>query len=104
MPAVASMRADPDAARTDGLADTIVSLLPALEAFNRFEGPDLAAPRSAWITQLEESLPEQGAGPEEVLETLRDIVIKRGLRTGHPGFAAWVTTAPTTIATAAHLA
>ncbi|MFV2063495.1 MAG: aspartate aminotransferase family protein [Chloroflexota bacterium] len=94
----------PDAARTDALADSIAALLPALEAFNRFEGPDPAAQRSVWLPLLDESLPEAGAGPDAVLELLRDVVIRHGLRTGHPGFSGWVTTAPSTLATAANLA
>ena len=94
----------PDVARTDGLGEAISALLPALDAFNRFEGPDLAVPRSAWLPLIDEPLPERGIGAEAVLETLRDVVIPRGLRVGHPGFTGWVTTAPTTMATAAHLA
>ena len=61
-------------------------------------------PRSAWLPLIDEPLPEHGVGAEAVLATLRDVVIRRGLRIGHPGFTSWVTTAPTTIATAAHLA
>ncbi len=94
----------PDVARTDGLSEALTALLPALDAFNRFEGPDLAVPRSAWASLLEEPLPEAGVGQDAVLATLRDVVIPRGLRLGHPGFTGWVTTAPTTMATAAHLA
>jgi aromatic-L-amino-acid decarboxylase len=94
----------PDVARTDGLGAAIAELLPALDAFNRFEGPDLAVPRSEWLPLVDEPLPEQGAGTEAVLALLRDVVIRRGLRLGHPGFTGWVTTAPTTTATAAHLA
>ncbi len=94
----------PDVARTDGLAEAVSALLPALDAFNRFEGPDLAVPRSAWLPLVDEPLPERGVGAEAVLATLRDVVIRRGLRIGHPGFTGWVTTAPSTMATAAHLA
>lgn len=94
----------PDAARTDRLTASIEALLPALEAFNRFEGPDPAAPRSAWLPLLDEPLPDRGVGSEAVLALLRDVVIKRGLRIGHPGFSGWVTTAPSTVATAANLA
>jgi aromatic-L-amino-acid decarboxylase len=94
----------PDVARTDALAESVQALLPALEAFNRFEGPDPAAPRSAWLPLIDEPLPEEGAGAEAVLELLRDVVIARGLRIGHPGFSGWVTTQPTTVAAAADLA
>ena len=95
---------DPDVARTDRLDEALASLLPALEQFNRFEGPDRSALRSGWAPFLDEPLPQEGAGAEAVLELLRDIVIPRGLRVGHPGFTSWVTTAPTTTATAGHLA
>jgi aromatic-L-amino-acid decarboxylase len=94
----------PDEARTDGLGEAVSALLPALDTFNRFEGADLAVPRSAWLPLIDEPLPERGVGAEAVLEVLRDVVIPRGLRTGHPGFTGWVTTAPSTTATAAHLA
>jgi aromatic-L-amino-acid decarboxylase len=106
LPLLAPQRApgQPDVARTDGLGEAISTLLPALDAFNRFEGPDEAVPRSAWLPLVDEPLPERGQGAEAVLATLRDVVIRRGLRIGHPGFTGWVTTAPTTTATAAHLA
>jgi aromatic-L-amino-acid decarboxylase len=94
----------PDVARTDGLDVALSALLPALEQFNRFEGPDLAPLRSEWGPLLDEPLPEEGAGAERVVELLRDVVIPRGLRVGHPGFTSWVTTAPSTTATAGHLA
>ena len=93
-----------DVATTDGLSDAVRAILPALDAFNRFSGPDRAAPRSAWRPALDEPLPEDGAGADAVLALLRDAVIPHGLRTGHPGFSGWVTTAPTTIATTAGLA
>ncbi|MCU0504688.1 MAG: aminotransferase class V-fold PLP-dependent enzyme, partial [Chloroflexi bacterium] len=44
------------------------------------------------------------AGREAVLAEMRDVLIPNGLRIGHPGFSGWVTTAPSTIATAADLA
>ena len=40
---------------------------------------------------------------DAVMELLRDEVIPRGLRIGHPGFTGWVTTAPSTTAAAGHL-
>lgn len=93
-----------DPASTGDLADSLAALLPALERFTRFEGPDRAAPRSEWLPLIEEPLPREGAGREAVLGLLRDVVISRGLRLGHPGFMGWVTTMPTTVATAAALA
>jgi aromatic-L-amino-acid decarboxylase len=104
MRVTADARVAADAATTDGLPDAIEAILPALETFNRFEGPDGAVPRSAWRSVLDEPLPEVGIGAEAVLATLRENVIPHGLRTGHPGFSGWVTTAPSTIPTAAGLA
>jgi len=79
-------------------------LLPALQDFNRFEGPDRAVPRSEWLALIDEPLPEHGVGPDDVLALLEEVVISRGLRVGHPGFTGWVTTAPTDIGVAADLA
>jgi glutamate/tyrosine decarboxylase-like PLP-dependent enzyme len=99
------MRHDgPDPASTDDLTASVEDLLPALERFLRFEGPDPAARRSAWYPLLDQPLPRTGAGREAVLAEMRDVVIPYGLRIGHPGFSGWVTTAPSTVATAAQLA
>ena len=93
-----------DPARIDGLSEAVARLLPALERFTRFEGPDLAARRSVWRAALDEPLPATGAGPDAVLETIERVVIPHGLRVGAPGFLGWITTAPTTIGAAAQLA
>ena len=87
----------PDAAATDALGDSVARLLPALEAFTRFEGPDPAARRALWRAALDEPLPETGAGRENVLEALCTVVVPNGLRIGAPGFTGWVTTSPVVI-------
>ncbi|HSI06767.1 MAG TPA: pyridoxal-dependent decarboxylase, partial [Myxococcota bacterium] len=86
------------------ISQSVASLLPALEEFARFSGPDGAADRATWRPLLDEPLPVQGVGAQSVLATLRDVVIPRGSRLGHPGFSGWITTMPTTTATAAALA
>lgn len=94
-----------DVADTARLREAIERLLPALETFNRFDGPDGAARRrDAWRTALDEPLPERGAGLDAVVQQLAESVIPNGLRNGAPGFSGWVTTAPTTSGTAAALA
>ncbi len=96
---------EPDeAASTDALAESLAALLPALERFLRFEGPDGAAKRSVWRAALDEPLPETGLGREAVLEALGEVVIPNGLRIGAPGFTGWVTTMPTTVPAVAQLA
>jgi len=89
---------------TSDLDTAIEALLPSLLQFTRFEGPDRAAPRAAWLEAIDETLPASGAGLDEVLRLLSEVVIERGLRTGHPGFSGWVTNAPTTVGIAANLA
>ena len=95
---------DPDVACVTDLADAVGSILPALDRFNRFEGPDRSSLGTEWGPLLDEPLPERGVGVDAVVEILRNVVIPRGLRTGHPGFTSWVTTAPSTTASAGHLA
>ena len=92
-------------AECERLAHYVNALLPALERFNNFAGPDLAGPRRAkWRALLDQPLPEHAQGLESVLSDLREIVIPNGLRIGGPSFAGWVTTAPTTAGTVASLA
>ena len=49
-----------DLASTTDLTGAIETLLPALEAFLRFEGNDPAARRTAWAPLLDEPLPIRG--------------------------------------------
>src|SRR5512141_2736845 len=96
--------AETESACTDRLAESLAEILPALERFTRFEGPDGAAKRTVWRRALDGPLPEEGEGREAVLEVLRDVVIPNGLRIGAPGFTGWVTTSPTTVPAVAQLA
>ena len=94
-----------DSADSERIVEAITGILPVLEEFYKFEGPDEAALRCAeWKAKLDVDLPKKGEGLNSVLNDLRDTVIPNGLRNGHPGFSGWVTTSPTTSGTAAHLA
>lgn len=94
-----------DQAESGRLQEALAQIVPALQAFNRFEGQDPAArTRLEWQKRLYEPLPETGAGLDAVLTQLADTVIPNGLRTGAPGFSGWVTTAPTTSGTVGQLA
>lgn len=95
---------DSDPARANGLVESLARLLSSLDEFNRFEGPDRAAERSAWRPLLEEPLPAEGAGADAVLSLLSDVVVRHGLRLGAPGFCGWVTTGPTVTPVAAQIA
>ncbi len=94
----------PDSASTTDIGEAIKALLPSLVEFTQFEGADQAIPRSEWLDLIDEPLPPVGAGSEEVLRLLSDVVVRRGLRTGHPGFSGWVTTTPTNMGVVADLA
>ena len=92
------MKATSDASITSGISEATQMVLPALEEFIQFPDQDLAASQySQWMAALNEPLPERGAGPEETLRVLRDVVIPAGGRIGAPGFAGWVTTMPTVV-------
>src|SRR6266571_4505549 len=94
-----------DNATTSDLTTAIETLLPALERFTRFEEPEQTAiQRAVWSAQLDEPLPQTGAGAEAVLALMRDVIIPNGLRTGAPGFSGWVAAMPTTIPVVANLA
>jgi len=96
---------DRDAADSEHVAQAIEGILPALERFYRFEGPDLAARhREAWVAALGTRMPEQGRALEAVIQTLNEFVIPNGLRNGAPGFSGWITTSPTTSGVTAALA
>jgi aromatic-L-amino-acid decarboxylase len=95
--------AGPDPALNTHLTESLATLLPGIEQFLRFEGPDPATRRSAWLPALDQPLLEKGIGPEQTLALLRDEIVAAGLRIGHPGFSGWVTTAPTTIGAVADL-
>ena len=99
-----SVAPERDRASTHDLSGAIGALLPALEHFVRFEGPDPARARSHWRPLLDKALPVSGIGREAVLAELANLVVANGLRTGHPGFSGWVTTMPTDVGAAADLA
>ena len=91
-------------ARTDGLGEAIARILPALDEFAEFTGPDPVLRREEWRLRLQEPLPEQGLGADAVIERLTDVVVANGLRVGAPGFCGWITTMPTVVPTVAQLA
>ena len=94
-----------DQAEFSQVSQAIQAILPALEAFYKFEGPDNAARNAqSWKSVLDSPLPSEGSGLQPVLEILSDVIIPHGLRNGHPGFSGWVTTSPTSSGAAAHLA
>ena len=94
-----------DAAETGRLRAAIDSLLPSLERFARFADQDRAArDRPVWQAELERPLPAEGAGLDQLLQELAEVVVPHGERIGAPGFSGWVVNAPTTAGIATSLA
>ena len=87
------------------IADALAQLLPAIEQFWAYpDRDDSGARRRAWQERLGGALPEAGQGLDAVLADLRESVVPNGSRIGEPGWAGFITTGPTTSATAAWLA
>ena len=94
---------DVDASRVADLASALEAVTPALDAFVE-DGSTLPRDaRAEWLAVLERPLPRQGAGADEVLRVLREVVIPNGLRIGAGGFSGWVTTSATTLPAVAAL-
>ena len=71
-----------DAASVDALATSIQAILPSLEQFLRFEGPDPARNRSGWLRALDRPLPAAGVGRDETLRELAEVVIAKACASG----------------------
>lgn len=93
-----------DPASTHDLRSALDRILPSIERFLEFDGPDPARNRTSWMAALDRPLPRLGLGREAALDQLAGLVIENGLRIGHPGFSGWVTTMPTDVGAAADLA
>ena len=98
-----------DPAELGRLEEAIGRLVPGLDDFLAFRGPDRAvADRDAWRAALEGPLPADGAGLDSVIEELARWVVPNGQRTPHPGFSAYIigraTTAPLASGIAAQVA
>ena len=62
-----------DRAATGGLGAAVGAILPALEAFNRFDAPERTAlQRAVWTERLDGPLPREGEGADAVLSLLRE--------------------------------
>jgi glutamate/tyrosine decarboxylase-like PLP-dependent enzyme len=94
---------DLDAGRVTDLAAAVEAVAPALDAFAADPSTLPRELRSAWLPLLDRPLPRQGAGADEVLRLLREVVVPNGLRIGAGGFSGWVTTSATTVPAVAAL-
>lgn len=76
---------DPDPAETLGVDAAVGRLLPTLERFLAFSGPDqVIADRERWLAALDHPLPSSGAGLETLLDELSEWVVPYGVRDAAP--------------------
>lgn len=75
-----------------------------LDQYLRFEHPDAVCNMADWKAALNQSLPEQGIGIDQVMHELGHIVIPNGSQTPNPGCTSFITTGATSIGALAHLA
>ena len=90
-------------AETGAIAAHSARVAEALDAFLAETG-DALERRPAWSAALDRPLPAAGAGAEEVVAELTELVIPNGARMSDPAFWGWITTGPTTVPTVATLA
>ena len=64
-----------DSADSERIVEAITGILPVLEEFYKFEGPDEAALRCAeWKAKLDVDLPEKGEGLNSYLARLQSLI------------------------------
>ena len=90
-----------DAAETSNIGESLAAIGAALDEFARFGHGDAQPARERWQRMLEQPLPRHGAGLDTVLAELCEQLIPNGSAVARPGFSAYITTGPTTVAIAA---
>lgn len=86
---------------TGGMKRRLADVGAALDAFLTREGDDPLPRRGSWGPALDGDLPAAGAGADEVMRLLREVVVPNGGRYADPGFWGWITVGPTTVPVAA---
>ncbi|HEX6921661.1 MAG TPA: aminotransferase class V-fold PLP-dependent enzyme [Actinomycetes bacterium] len=93
-----------DAARTDGLAEALALVVPALEEHLRAPATGTrSGPEAPWRALLDTPVPQRGNGGEETLRVLSESVIPDAMRMTAPGFLGWITTGATVVPAVARL-
>src|SRR5215203_2100687 len=93
-----------ETAAISGLTDAVTRLLPHLEQVWRWDDDRTMADRAEWTAALDQPLPQEGVGLDEVVDDLARHVIPYGPQVGKPGFAGFIVNGPTTTGVAAALA
>lgn len=83
-------------AETSQLQTLLEKIGRGLDQFNKFEHPDALNSEMDWRHFLNEPLPGEGAGIDEVTRQLIEVVIPNGSAIPNPGFTGFITTGATT--------
>ncbi len=90
-----------DRAETGRLQELLARIGGGLDEFQTFEHPDALSRKQSWCDALQQPVPQQGVGIDEVTRELLEQVIPNGSPVGKPGFTAFITTGGTTVSTLA---
>jgi aromatic-L-amino-acid decarboxylase len=91
-----AVREGRDPAAVADIGSALQRLLPSLESFVAFKGPDrTVAERSDWLPVFDRGLPDAGVGLDRVVGELT-VAVQQGCRVAHPGFSGFITTGATT--------
>jgi len=93
-----------DKAETGRLQELLARVGSELDQFLKFEHPDAMSRQESWRATLEQPVPQQGVGIDEVVGELIEQVIPNGSLVSKPGFTAFITTGGVTASTLASTA
>lgn len=93
-----------ESAETGRLQELLTRIGGGLDQFLKFEQPDALSRRQSWRDALQQPVPQQGIGIDEVTRELLEQVIPNGSPVSKPGFTAFITTGGTTVSTLASTA
>ena len=93
-----------DKAETGRLQELLARVGGGLDQFLKFEHPDAITQQETWRAELEQPVPQQGVGIDEVVRELVEQVIPNGSPVSKPGFTAFITTGGSSVSTLASTA
>ena len=90
-----------DWAETGNIQALLTQIGAGLDQYLKFEHPDALHAEGQWRDYLDINLPRQGVGIEQVTDELVKQIIPNGSAFTKPGYTAFITTGPTSVATLA---
>ena len=93
-----------NAAETVRMQELLGRIGGGLDEFLKFQHPDALSRQQSWKSALQQPVPQQGVGIDEVTRELLEQVIPNGSPVSKPGFTAFITTGGTSVSTLASTA